>query len=80
MATTTRRNKNNCMGCEKSLKEQGQCSRCSRCLNCCDDDKVVRSCAWKYSAKPIGNRIASDKAFSRWQSNPNILKNNRRIS
>lgn len=71
-----------CAGCRQNFKDphaEGQCSRCKRCLNCCGRESVAKSCAAKYAALNPGQRHRSDRAFERWQNNPNVLGHNRRI-
>lgn len=74
--------KDGCPGCGRvwgAKGSEGQCSRCSRCLMCCGDANVAYTCANKSAKKTIGQQIRSQKAYERWEANPNMLSNNRRI-
>jgi hypothetical protein len=72
--------KANCIGCDLSLKDRGQCSRCHRCLDCCGNENIAGSCIDKYMRKDPRARKRSDDAYDRWQTNPAILSHNRRIN
>jgi len=72
-----------CTACKRGWKDtnmfEGQCSRCKRCLECCGDPNIRYTCAWKNAQMSPSRRRASQKAYERWETNPNILSSNRRI-